>query len=346
MKAAILRAPNVLEVADMATPQAGPGELILSIRAATVCGTDLRILSGKKTKGIRFPSVIGHEFSGVVVEAGAGVTGFSTGDRVCMDPVVPCRACAYCKAGLENVCQNRQAMGYEFDGAFAQYIRIPAIALQAGNVFKMPEGMSFEAAALSEPLACCINGQKNAQVGLGDSVVILGAGPIGLMHAALAKAAGARQVIISEPHAGRRQAALERGVNVACDPTRENLLELVRQKTEGLGADVVILAIGVPALANEALSLVRKGGRVNLFAGFSQGDMSSIDVNLIHYNEITVTGASALSRSGYELALNMLSTGQIDATSLITHRYGVDDSLAAFEAAASGKAIKVAIHND
>lgn len=346
MKAAILRAPNVLEVADMATPQAGPGELILSIRAATVCGTDLRILSGKKTKGIRFPSVIGHEFSGVVVETGAGVTGFSTGDRVCMDPVVPCRACAYCKAGLENVCQNRQAMGYEFDGAFAQYIRIPAIALQAGNVFKMPEGMSFEAAALSEPLACCINGQKNAQVGLGDLVVILGAGPIGLMHAALAKAAGARQVIISEPHAGRRQAALERGVNVACDPTRENLLELVRQKTEGLGADVVILAIGVPALANEALSLVRKGGRVNLFAGFSQGDMSSIDVNLIHYNEITVTGASALSRSGYELALNMLSTGQIDATSLITHRYGVDDSLAAFEAAASGKAIKVAIHND
>lgn len=346
MKAAILKAPNVLEVADMATPQAGPGELILSIRAATVCGTDLRILSGKKTKGIRFPSVIGHEFSGVVVETGAGVTGFSTGDRVCMDPVVPCRACAYCKAGLENVCQNRQAMGYEFDGAFAQYIRIPAIALQAGNVFKMPEGMSFEAAALSEPLACCINGQKNAQVGLGDSVVILGAGPIGLMHAALAKAAGARQVIISEPHAGRRQAALERGVNVACDPTRENLLDLVKQRTEGLGADVVILTIGVPALANEALSLVRKGGRVNLFAGFSQGDMSSIDVNLIHYNEITVTGASALSRSGYELALNMLSTGQIDATSLITHRYGVNDSLAAFEAAASGKAIKVAIHND
>lgn len=346
MKAAILRAPNVLEVADMATPQAGPGELILSIRAATVCGTDLRILSGKKTKGIRFPSVIGHEFSGVVVEAGAGVKDFTTGDRVCMDPVVPCRACPYCKAGLENVCQNRQAMGYEFDGAFAQYIRIPAIALQAGNVFKMPEGMSFEAAALSEPLACCINGQQNAQVGLGDSVVILGAGPIGLMHAALARAAGARQVIISEPHAGRRQAALERGVNYACDPTQENLLDLVRKKTEDLGADVVILAIGVPALANEALSLVRKGGRVNLFAGFSQGDMSSIDVNLIHYNEITVTGASALSRSGYELALNMLSTGQIDATSLITHRYGVDDSLAAFDAAASGKAIKVAIHND
>ncbi len=345
MKAAVLRAPKVLEVGDIATPEAGPGELVLAIRAATVCGTDLRILTGKKTKGVRFPSIIGHEFAGVVVEKGAGVTGFETGDRVCMDPVIPCRACAYCKAGLENVCLNRQAMGYEFDGAFAQYIRIPAIALQSGNVFKMPEGMSFEAAALSEPLACVINGQKNAQVGVGDSVVILGAGPIGLMHAALARVAGARQIIVSEPNAARRQAALDRGVHHACDPTSENLVEFVKKKTDGLGADVVILAIGVPALANEALSVVRKGGRVNLFAGFSQGDMASIDVNLIHYNEITVTGASALTRQGYELALNMLSTGQIDATSLITHRFDVADSLAAFDAAGSGSALKVAIHN-
>ncbi|MFZ4742627.1 MAG: threonine dehydrogenase [Betaproteobacteria bacterium] len=346
MKAAVLRAPQVLEVGDIETPEAGPGELILSVRAATVCGTDLRILSGKKTKGVRFPSIIGHEFAGVVVQTGSGVTAFKNGDRVCMDPVIPCRACSYCKAGLENVCLNRQAMGYEFDGGFAEFVRIPAIALTSGNVFKMPNGMSFEAAALSEPLACCINGQKNAQVGLGDSVLIMGAGPIGLMHAALAKAAGARQVIISEPNASRRQAALERGVNHACDPMKESLLDFVKQRTDGLGADVVILAIGVPALANEALSIVRKGGRVNLFAGFSQGDMSSIDVNLIHYNEITVTGASALTRQGYELALHMLSSGQIDATSLITHRYAVADCMAAFEAASNGSALKVAIHNE
>ena len=346
MKAAVLRAPNFLEVGEIATPEAGPGELILAIKASTVCGTDLRILSGKKTKGVRFPSIIGHEFSGVVVETGSGVSGFKNGDRVCMDPVIPCRACNYCKAGLENVCMNRQAMGYEFDGGFAEFVRIPAIALTSGNVFKMPDGMSFEAAALSEPLACCINGQKNAQVKLGDTVVILGAGPIGLMHAALARVAGARQVIVSEPNSSRREAALERGVNFACDPTKENLVDFVKKKTDGLGADVVILAIGVPALANEALNVVRKGGRVNLFAGFSQGDMSTIDVNLIHYNEITVTGASALTRQGYEMALNMLSTGQIDATSLITHRYDVADSLAALDTAASGSALKVAIHNE
>lgn len=346
MKAAVLQAPNVLRVTEMATPEAAPGELVLRVRAATVCGTDLRILSGRKTKGVRFPSVIGHEFAGDVVQAGAGVTQFKVGDRVCMDPVIPCRACAYCKSGLENVCVNRQAMGYEFDGAFAEYIRIPAIALTAGNVFRMPQGMSFEAAALAEPLACCINGQRNAGVGMGDSVVILGAGPIGLMHAALARNAGARQVIVSEPNAARRQAAAERGVTHVFDPSGGSLADFVKARTDGLGADVAILAIGVPQLANEALTLVRRGGRVNLFAGFSAGDTSTIDVNLIHYGELVVTGASALSRRDYELALNMLASGQIDAGSLITHRYEVSDSLAAFDEAGSGRALKVAIHND
>lgn len=346
MKAAVLQAPNQLRLTDIATPEAGPGELILRVRAATVCGTDLRILTGRKTKGVRFPSVIGHEFAGDVVQAGAGVTQFKVGDRVCMDPVIPCRACAYCQSGRENVCVNRQAMGYEFDGAFAEYIRIPAIALQAGNVFRMPEGMSFEAAALAEPLACCINGQRNAGVRLGDSVVILGAGPIGLMHAALARAAGARQVIVSEPNAARRQAAADRGVDHVCDPTTTKLEEFVKARTDGLGADVVILAIGVPQLANEALTLVRRGGRVNLFAGFSAGDTSTIDVNLIHYGEILVSGASALARRDYELALNMLASGQIDAGQLITHRYAVAESLAAFDEAGSGRALKVAIRND
>ena len=346
MKAAVLQAPNVLRLTEMATPEAAPGELVLRVRAATVCGTDLRILTGRKTKGVRFPSVIGHEFAGEIVQAGAGVTQFRVGERVCMDPVIPCRACAYCKSGRENVCVNRQAMGYEFDGAFAEYIRIPAIALQAGNVFRMPDGMSFEAAALAEPLACCINGQRNAQVGMGDSIVILGAGPIGLMHAALARAAGARQVIVSEPNAARRQAAAERGVNHVFDPSGGSLADFVKARTDGLGADVVILAIGVPQLANEALTLVRRGGRVNLFAGFSAGDTSTIDVNLIHYGEIVVTGASALARRDYELALNMLASGQIDAGSLITHRYQVSESLAAFDEAGSGRALKVAIRND
>jgi L-iditol 2-dehydrogenase len=144
----------------------------------------------------------------------------------------------------------------------------------------------------------------------------------------------------------RREAALERGVNIACDPTKEDLVGVIRGVTDGLGADVAILAIGVPALANEALKLVRKGGRVNLFAGFSAGDMATFDVNLVHYNEIVVTGASALRRQDYETALNLLAGGLIDANSLVTHRFGLADAVEALNEAESGRALKVAIRND
>lgn len=346
MKAAVLRGPNDLALTTIATPAAGPGELVLRVRAATVCGTDLRILTGRKTKGVRFPSVIGHEFAGDIVEVGAGVSAFAVGERVCVDPVVPCRACAYCKSGRENVCQHRQAIGYEFDGAFAEYVRIPAIALQAGNVFRVPAHMDFEAAALAEPLACCINGQRNADIRLGDTVLVLGAGPIGLMHAALARNSGARQVIVSEPSAARREAALSRGVDHACDPKATPLVPFVQGLTDSLGADVVIVAIGVPELTNEALAAARKGGHVNLFAGYTAGVSAAVDVNLIHYNELLVSGASALTRRDYEVALNLLAAGRIDARSLITHRFGVDDALQAFDEAGRGSALKVALVND
>ncbi len=346
MRAAILHAPDQVALGEMATPTAGPGEIVLKVRAATVCGTDIRILRGRKIKGVRFPSVLGHEFAGEIVEVGSGVADFSRGDRVAMDPVIPCRRCAYCKTGRENVCLNRQAMGYEFDGAYAEYLRIPAIALEAGNVVRIPDAMPFEAAALAEPLACCINGMRNVGVHLGDVVVIIGAGPIGLMHAALARRAGARLVIVSEPNGMRRRAALERGVDHAFDPTADDLGAEVRALTGGLGADAAVLAIGVPQLANEALQIVRKGGRVNLFAGFSAGDMASFDVNLVHYNEITVTGASALSRRDYETALNLLAGGLIDAGSLVTHRYPLVDALAALKEAEGGGALKVAITHE
>ncbi|QIQ22289.1 zinc-dependent dehydrogenase [Zophobihabitans entericus] len=346
MKAAVLFAANKLNVTQIEKPVAGPGDLVIKVKASAICGTDGRIVTGKKTKGVRYPSVIGHEFSGEVVEVGTGVTNFQCGDAVAVDPVIPCCSCVYCLSGKENVCKNRQAIGYEFDGAFAEYLRIPAIALKTGNVFKVPQGISFEAAALAEPLACCINGQKNVGIELGDTVVILGAGPIGLMHIMLARLSGAKTIIVSELNEKRRLAALDCGADLVVDSSKENLDEKIKQLTDGMGADVVIMAIGVPALVNPALSLVRKGGRVNLFAGFSAGDMSNIDVNLIHYNELSITGASALSRQGYQTALNLISSGKINVEKLVTHRFKLDDINAAFACALDGAAIKILITND
>ena len=332
-----------MAVTEVPTPQAGPGELVLQVKAAMICGTDIRIYRGKKTKGVRLPSIIGHEFSGGIVDVGPGLRGFAVGDRVSVEPVIPCHNCAYCKIGMENVCANRKAIGYKFDGAFAEYIRIPATAVAGGHVYKFPEGLAWEQAALAEPLGCCLNGQEKARVGLGDAVVILGAGPIGLMHVQLAKAAGARHVLVSEPVHHRRKMALELGADSVVDPRADDLAAAVKALTDSVGADAVILAIGVPALANQALSLARKGGRVNLFAGFSVGDMPPMDVNLIHYNELLVTGTSALARHHYEKALRLIESGVVNVSSLVSHRFPLEQIDEAFAAAEGGLGIKVAV---
>ncbi|UEX77961.1 zinc-dependent dehydrogenase [Spiribacter halobius] len=330
----------------METPTAGAGELLLRVRAATICGTDLRIFHGRKTKGVRTPSIIGHEFAGEIIDVGSGVSGFELGDGVAMDPVIPCLRCDYCKQGRENLCANRTAMGYEYDGAFAEYMRIPATGVAAGNVYKLAPGTSWEQAALAEPLACCLNGQENAEVGIGDSVVVMGAGPIGLMHLQLARVAGARQVIVSEPNARRRELARSLGAEVVIDPGSEDLVEAVRAHCDGLGADVAIVAIGLPVLVNQAFEVVRKQGRVNLFAGFTKGETAAIDPNLIHYNELHVTGASALTRRQYERSLRLIEAGVIAAGELVTHRLALQDIGEAFALAESGDGVKVAIRHD
>ena len=345
MKAGLLRAPNVLALEDVPEPTREPGDLILKVRAATVCGTDIRVFRGRKTAGIRYPSIIGHEFAGELVET-APDSGFVVGQRICVDPAIPCGRCAYCKLGHENICEDLRAIGYEIDGAFAEYVRIPARALATGNVHLIPDHLAFEQAALAEPFACVINGQEQVGIGAGDSVAVLGAGPIGLLHVKLARLSGARLVIVSEPSASRRLAALEAGADMAVDPTDGDLAGKVRAATRGLGVDVVIVAIGVPALVDTAVELARRRGRISLFAGFSNGDGARVDVNAIHYRELLLTGSFGLSRVHFERALDLIASGRIDVLPFITHRFDLPDIGEALAEAERGTAIKVAIIND
>jgi len=345
MKAGLLRAPNVLAFEDVPEPTREPGDLIVKVRAATVCGTDIRVFRGRKTAGIRYPSIIGHEFAGEVVETASG-SGFEVGQRVCVDPAIPCGRCAYCKLGHENICEDLRAIGYEIDGAFAEYVRIPARALATGNVHLIPEHLAFEQAALAEPFACVINGQEQVGVGAGDAVAVLGAGPIGLLHVKLARLSGARLVIVSEPSALRRQAALEAGADVVIDPSAGDLTGTVRAATRGLGVDVVIVAIGVPALVDTAIELARRRGRISLFAGFSNGDNARVDVNAIHYRELLLTGSFGLSRVHFERALDLIASGRVDVLPFITHRFDLPAIAEALAVAERGTAIKVAIIND
>lgn len=345
MKAALLTAPNQLSLTDIPAPAPDPGDITIRVRAATICGTDIRIYRGRKTAGVRYPSVLGHEFAGEVIDAG-GHADLQPGDRVALCPAISCGRCRLCKTGRENLCQTGQAVGYEIDGAFAEIIRIPAAAIRAGNIRKMPPEMGFDEAALAEPLACVLNGQEKVGLKAGDVVVVLGAGPIGQLHICLARLRGAARIIVSDPNAQRRAAALANGADLAVDPMAEDLAARVRAETNGHGADVVICAIGVTALARQATDLVGYGGRISLFAGFSTGETAQMDVNAIHYNEITVTGAFGLSRQDYDRAFDMIASRRLDVRPLITHSYGLDAAIEAFETAESGAAIKVALLND
>lgn len=342
MKAGLLKAPNDLTFETVADPALEHGDLLIKVKAATVCGTDIRIFRGRKTAGVRYPSILGHEFAGEISDNG-GHRGFSCGEAVAVCPAMPCGHCDYCKRGLENICQNLTAIGYEIDGAFAEYIRIPAKAVHSRNVFTIPQGVSWEKAALVEPLSCVLNGQEKIEVGVGDNVVILGAGPIGLLHVKLARHSGAHRIIVSEPSASRREAALAAGADFVVDPVNEDLRTIVRQNTKGLGADKLIVAIGVARLANDALSLVRHRGKVSLFAGFSAAEMATMDVNLIHYNELIVTGSFGLNRLHFEKSLEMIASGQIEVDSMLTHRFELKDISEALATAEGGTAVKVAV---
>ncbi|GMV97933.1 MAG: alcohol dehydrogenase [Phycisphaerae bacterium] len=354
MPALVFEGPDRLRLREWPRPEPGPGEVLIRVGAATICGTDVRIVAGRKTRDVRIGHPIGHECAGTVAAVGPGVGGYAPGDRVGLCPVVSCGRCEYCRADHENLCATRITLGYHTDGSFAEYMLIPALAVARGNLFKLPASVSFEAAALLEPLGCCINGQH--EMGLGEltsgddgrrlRLVIFGAGPIGLMHLLLAKARrggtpradapaaeSAFEVVVVERLEHRRQAALRLGADAACPPEDFN--------AEG-EFDAAVIAVGVTELVPTALRALRKGGRLNLFAGFDAGAVAAIDPNAIHYRQLTVTGASESRRRDYAEGLALLSAGRIRLDPLVTHRFALADHEAAFRTAADGSAIKVA----
>ncbi|WHH57320.1 zinc-dependent dehydrogenase [Petroclostridium sp. X23] len=343
MKAVVLYGANDFKTVEVDKPVINKDEVLLKVKASAICGTDLRILEGKKTKDVRYPSTIGHEMSGVLEEIGADVKEFAVGDRVSIAPVIPCHGCYYCLSGRENACQNRVAIGYQFDGGFAEYVRIPAIAIKYGHVVKLADHVSFEEGALAEPLSCCINGIKKAGITLNDRVLIVGAGPIGLMHLQLAKSAGASKIIVSEPIDSRRAMAKKFGADIIVNPATEDLKDIVMQHTDGYGVDKIIMAIGVPAIVNDTLKLARKGGTINLFAGFAGTGECTIEANVIHYNEINVNGTTAFTRLDYLSAVSLIAAGKVNVKDLVSHVYKIDDFTKAYETCKSGEGVKVLI---
>ncbi|MGC3954548.1 MAG: alcohol dehydrogenase catalytic domain-containing protein [Propionicimonas sp.] len=347
MRGFVFHGPGRAELAELPDPVAGPGEVVVRVAANTVCGTDLRILRGEKTSGLVPGVILGHELAGHVHEVGEGVSGVEVGALVGVVPTRTCRRCYFCERGMPTMCQDVSLMGGSFDGGLADYLHVPASAVERGSIVvsRNPD-LSPAALALAEPLACCLNGQQQYQVFAGDTVAILGAGPIGLLHCQLARLRGAAQIIVSDPSEYRRQAALRFGATVAVDPAVDDLPTAARDLTAGRGADVAVICVGRPALVGTALHTVRNRGRVSIFAGMAGDGVASVEANLIHYRELTVTGASNSHRAVFESAIDLIERGAVDAAGLITDTFGLSRVEQAIEFAGSGAGLKVAVVPD
>lgn len=343
MLAAVMRGPNDLTPMHIPTPSPAAGEVLVTVGANTICGTDLRILRGEKTAGVEPPIVLGHEVAGHVAVVGAGVTGYEVGTPVVAAPMIPCRRCWECRHDLDNLCRNPRILGYGIHGGMAEYLLVPADAVEAGCLIVAHEDLPLERLALTEPLAACVAGQKRSPVQPDDVVLVMGAGPIGLFHVQLARLAGARAVVVSEPAAPRRAHAARLGAAVTVDPSTDDLAAAVDELSDGVGVDLAILCIGIPELVNEALRLSRSGGWVNVFAGFKGTGLAEIEANLIHYKQIQVTGSANARRADFETAMRLIESGRIDGASMITHRFGVENVLDAVGTVGRGDAIKVAV---
>ncbi|MFL5692418.1 MAG: alcohol dehydrogenase catalytic domain-containing protein [Ktedonobacteraceae bacterium] len=343
MLAAVFQRPGEMEVTEVDTPEIGADEVLVKVGANTICGTDVRIFRGEKTKGIHPPTILGHEIAGYVSQVGKQVRGYEVGMPVAIAPVISCHRCFYCQNGMENVCLNQKIMGYDVKGGLSEYVQIPADAVAAGNLFVAQNDLPSEYLALAEPLACCVNGHHRSQIRLNSSVLIMGSGPIGLFHLQLSLMAGAKTVIVSDPSAPRRAVASAFGAHITIDPTVEDLPLVVSEVTGGLGVDSIIICIGVPSLVNDALNMARQRGRINIFAGLAAKGWAEVEANLIHYKELEVTGSANSRRADYQTALQLIESGQIKVGPMVTDRFPLRSACEALDKVASREGIKIAV---
>jgi len=345
MRAVRLHGAKDLRLEEVEKPKVGSDEFLVRVKAATVCATDIRMYTHGDPR-IREPRVLGHEFAGDIEEVGAHLENYlEVGMRVTANPNMYCGRCRYCVTGRHELCDSRYALGIDVDGAFAEYLKVPPEAFRTGGVCEVPDNLSYEEAALVEPLSCCLHGQELAQTKVGDIVAIIGAGPIGLMHVAVSKAMGASKVIVSEVDDDRLREAANFGADYLINPSREDLPSEIKKITGGHGVDVVIVAVGSPVTQQQALSIAAKGGRVNFFGGLPAGkEIVPLNTNLIHYKEIFVFGTSSQSIYDFRKTLELVSAGVLDVKRFLTHHFPLDETAKAFELASSRAGLKVCIN--
>ena len=344
MKVAKFYAPGDIRLEDVPEPEVSPGTVKIRVRNCSTCGTDVKI-SRSGHPNMTPPQIMGHEIAGEITEIGEGVDGWTVGDRVQVIAAIPDGTCVECLAGHPTVCENQLSMGYQFPGGFAEFLVVPNEVLRVNGLNRIPDSLSFAEASLAEPLACVLNGQELARVGEGDTVVIVGSGPIGCLHVRLARARGAAKVILIDVNAERlAQAAQLVKPDLAIVAGEIDPIAAVLEATGGRGADVVITAAASGRAQEQGLAMLARRGRLSLFGGLAKDAPTiTVDSNLVHYRELTIVGVNGSSPGHNRQALELIATGQVPVADLITHRLPLDRVLDALDIVARGEAIKVTI---
>jgi len=343
MKAIRYHGPGDVRVEETPVPDCSADEIRVRVDACAVCGTDLKAWKVGNPR-INAPQVMGHEFTGLVETVGADVSGFAMGDRIVMATSISCGGCTYCRKGWPNLCLDLAPMGFAYPGGMAEYVTIPARALAHGHVVEVPGRVKPEHAALAEPVSCTVNAARNCGIERGDTVLVMGAGPMGIMNACTARRFGADRIIMTEVNPTRLAQARDFGFEVLVDPTQENLQRIVNDQTSGLGVDVAIVAAPAASPQEQAVMLVRKRGTVCLFASLPVEKRNiSLDSRAIHYGELRVVGTSDSTPTDVKQAVQYLAEGTLPAERLVSHVLKLDAIAQAFELMQSGEALRVVL---
>jgi len=334
MRAAALTDIGQIEVQERDRPIPGPDQVLIEVGACGVCMTDYHMYHG--SFAVEKPVVLGHESAGTVVEVGEEVREFEPGDRVAMNPIVPCNTCSYCKRGETHLCENHATLGGAgetvIDGSFAEYVIVPA-----SNVADVGD-LAFRKAALAEPLGCCIHGADRSGVEQGDSVALIGAGPIGLMLLQTFRNRGAAPIAVSEIDDDRRELAAEMGADLVVDPTEEDPVETIVDEIGHVDAGVEVIG-RVPTI-QQAHELTANGGNTLVFGVPDQDATWEINPFDIYFEEVDVRGSFAISQESFERAVTLLRTGRIDADALVTEEIGLEDIPSTFERMENAEGLK------
>lgn len=319
MHAAVYNGIGDISIEDVERPMINKDEILVKVKACAICGGDLRTFRHGHNS-IQTPIILGHEFAGIVVETGEAVKRYKVGDRVIVAPGIGCGHCSYCLSGHQNLCPTRETIAHTYNGGFAEYVKIPANAINAGNVNFIPAEVDYLSASLAEPLACVINGQEAMNIKLGDTVVIIGAGPIGIMHAELARARGAGKIFLLNRSDKRLESAKKFDYDAYINSSNDDCKEKIMQLTDDLGVNVVIVTAGSAAAQNLGISLAGKMGKVCLFAGLPKDSPRlDFDVNFVHYRQITLYGTFSSAPRHNALAIEMIRSKKIDVDKILTH---------------------------